>query len=372
MSWHGVRTVAGLELRQRLRTSRWPVVLGVWAGVIALVSLLSHRAMNDPELQSGPAMYDVVIFFVLGLGMLVVPSLTATSVNGDREHGVLATLQVTLLTPWDLVLGKLLAAWAVAAAFLGAAMPFLAWAWAEGGLSFGRILVSLLVLMLVLAVVCAVGLMFSTLTARTISSAVLTYLAMGALVFGTVIGFSLSIVLVSEDERVRVHGVPDEWWQENELREGQDGAGDGVTFKHEPTRADCTTFTREMTVAHTERIWWLLPLNPFVVVADAAPPAPPTGRHGIVTGFTPMRSISAGARTARVGETGEVRQECHFGGPGAQAYTPEDPLTRAASAAPVWPYGLGFLLAAGAASTWVASRRLRTPVHRLPSGTRIA
>ena len=42
-------------------------------------------------------MYDVVVFFVLGLGMLVVPSLTATSINGDREQGVLATLQTTLL-----------------------------------------------------------------------------------------------------------------------------------------------------------------------------------------------------------------------------------------------------------------------------------
>ena len=30
MSFHGVRTIAVLELRQRLRTSRWPVVIGIW------------------------------------------------------------------------------------------------------------------------------------------------------------------------------------------------------------------------------------------------------------------------------------------------------------------------------------------------------
>jgi ABC-2 type transport system permease protein len=34
----------------------------------------------------------VLTFFVLGLSMLIMPSLTATSINGDREHGVLATL----------------------------------------------------------------------------------------------------------------------------------------------------------------------------------------------------------------------------------------------------------------------------------------
>jgi ABC-2 type transport system permease protein len=38
----------------------------------------------------------------------------------------------------------------------------------------------------------------------------------------------------------------------------------------------------------------------------------------------------------------------------------------------VWPYGLAFLLLAGAGSMVVSARRLRTPVHRLPGGTRIA
>ena len=213
MSWHGVKTIAALELRQRIRTSRWPIVFGIWVLLIAGISGLSYWATNDPDLRSGSAMYDIVVFFVLGLSMLIVPSLTATSVNGDREHGVLATLQTTLLTPWDIALGKLLSAWVVALAFLVTALPFLAWAWFEGGVSGGRIALSLLVLVLVLAVVCAIGLMFSTLTARTVSSAVLTYLTMGALVFGTTIGFGLSAFLVTDEEQQQVYGIPENWWE---------------------------------------------------------------------------------------------------------------------------------------------------------------
>ncbi len=361
MSWHGITTVARLELRQRVRTSKWAVVLAVWFAVIALVTVLSYLALHDPQAQSGAAMYDIVIFFVLGLGMLVVPSLTATSINGDREHGVLATLQTTLLTSADLVLGKLLAAWAISGAFLVTALPFLVWAWVEGGVPVGRILLSLVVLMLVLGVVCALGLMFSTLTARPVASAVLTYLAMGALVFGTVIGFSLTAFLVSDEETVRVHAVPDDWWQQN-----QSSTDPG--FVREPTAADCTTFERRTTVTHTERIWWMLPLNPFVVVADAAPSDPPN-EEGLYAGFTPMRWISAGARTARRGETGEVREECYFGDSGPQ---PTDPMEAAANSAAVWPFGLGFLLLSGAGATLLANRRLHTPVRRLPNGTRIA
>jgi ABC-type transport system involved in multi-copper enzyme maturation permease subunit len=368
VSWHGISTVARLELRQRARASKWVVVLGIWFAVIALVSVLSYLALNDPDAQSGAAMYDVVIFFVLGLGMLVVPSLTATSINGDREHGVLATLQTTLLTSADLVLGKLLAAWAISGAFLVTALPFLAWAWVEGGVSVARILLAVLVLMLVLAVVCALGLMFSTLTARPVASAVLTYLALGALVFGTVIGFGLSAFLVNDRETVRVYSIPNDWFEQN--RPVPDANGTIVPgAERVPTRADCVEHDEQRDVTHTERIWWMLPLNPFVVVADAAPSEPPRNTD-MGSGFTPMRWISEGSRAARVGETGEVRQECWVDGP-ADA-PPTDPLAAAASKAAVWPFGLVFLLLMGSGATAVAERRLRTPVRRLPNGTRIA
>lgn len=383
MSWHGIRTIAALELRQRVRTSRWPIVLAVWVVLIAGVTFLAYWATNDPDLSSGSAMYDIVVFFVLGLSMLIVPSLTATSVNGDREHGVLATLQTTLLSPWDIALGKLLSAWAISLAFLTSALPFLAWAWFEGGISAGRIVMSLFVLILVLAVVCSIGLMFSTLTARPVASAVLTYLTMGALVFGTTIGFGLSAFLVTQEETQKVYGIPESWFQ-NHQPPAFDPSDPNLTPEQleqikksqvEPTRADCTTFTRRATVAHTERIWWMLPLNPFVVVADAAP-SQPRKKNGIYSGgFTPMRWISAGSRMARNGPD-DVAQECaSFIGEGQGEFTDGsyvDPLDEALESAPVWPFGLGFLLIAGLGAGVVAGQRLRTPIRRLPNGTRIA
>jgi ABC-type transport system involved in multi-copper enzyme maturation permease subunit len=382
MSWHGIKTIAALELRQRLRTSRWPIVFGIWVLLIAAISFLSYWATNDPELRSGSAMYDIVVFFVLGLSMLIVPSLTATSVNGDREHGVLATLQTTLLTEWDIALGKLLSAWVVALAFLATSLPFLAWAWFEGGISGGRIVLSLLVLVLVLAVVCAIGLMFSTLTARPVSSAVLTYLTMGALVFGATIGFGLSAFLVTQDAPQQVAGIPESWYTEHQPP-AFDPSDPSLTpdqleqiqkSQAEPTRADCVTFTRTGTVAHTERIWWMLPLNPFVVVADAAPSQPRKDAGIYSSGFTPMRWISAGARAARNGPS-DVHDECsgYVASPdGSFNGDSGDPLAKALDTAPVWPYGLAFLLLAGAGATALAGSRLRTPIRRLPNGTRIA
>jgi ABC-2 type transport system ATP-binding protein len=51
---HGIRTVAALELKQRRRTSRWPVVLGAWVGVIGLVTFLTWRAGRSTPTMGAP------------------------------------------------------------------------------------------------------------------------------------------------------------------------------------------------------------------------------------------------------------------------------------------------------------------------------
>ena len=53
----------------------------------------------------------------------MVPALAAQSVNGDRERGTLATLQVTRLTAGDIAVGKLAAAWGTALVFLAISAP---------------------------------------------------------------------------------------------------------------------------------------------------------------------------------------------------------------------------------------------------------
>lgn len=379
-------TVARLELVQRARTSRWPLVLGAWFVIIGLVTFASWRAVREADFASGPSLYDVTTFFVLMLGMLVVPSLTATTVNGDREHGVLATVQTTLVTSWELVLGKLLASWIVSLCFLATALPFLGWAWAEGGLSVGRILLSLLVLILVMAVVAAVGLMFSTLTARPVASAVLTYLTLATLVFGTLISFLLAAVLMTDQVEVRVKGIPESYWAAQTAPPTSDGSAPTGGEK-QPTQADCEVFTRTIEVSRTDRLWPLLAMNPFVVVADAAPSRlVDTGTFS--GGFTPMRWISDGSRDAKAGATpaGGLVEECSWlpeTTSAADTGEAEDAM-RAREAAreqatrerrdanAVWPWGLAFLVGMGLVSVFVAEHRVQTPVRRLPSGTRIA
>ena len=348
LTWSGVRTVAVLELRQRVRSTRWIVALVVWfvvvGGITALASgSVSFLSGTGGVAPAGPVIFGFVVFFVLFLGLLVAPTLSATSINGDRNAGTLATLQVTLLSAAEIVIGKLAASWVAALAFLGASLPFIVWALAAGGVRVMALVATVLVLALILAVVCAIGLGFSALTARTSGSAVLTYLTVAGLSALTLILFGLTVPLVNTHAEVKVYGV--ESW-DSELT------------------PECSWFSETRTVVHTERTWWLLALNPFVIVADAAPATTSTLDQ---TSFDPLSAIRTGVRYARTGPE-MVVDNCWTQGPGYVSPVPE----RRLDSAPVWPWGVGAYLLIGAGSVALAVLRLRIPQKVLPRGTRVA
>ncbi len=360
----GVVTVARLELRQRVRSSRWVAVLIVWTALLGLLTTLIRWAVFksytvDGEFantadaarvhaQAGRMVFGIIVFLVLSLGALVVPALSSTSINGDRSAGILATLQTTLLTPLQIVVGKLAASWIVALALLGCAAPFILWAFFEGGTPVSRLLVVLLLLALVLLVVCAIGLGWSAIAARTSSSTLLTYLSVIFLGLGLPLLFAVSVPLVTSQQTVSV--------RQPDYTDDNNGT----------TTVDCVTETQEMSVFHSERSWWLLAASPYVILADAAPKP----LDGSLTD-DPLTAIRTGVREARLGPD-PVRDWCFDDtGRGSSQHEKERAAQRERLGV-TWPFGLGADLLLGALFAGIAVRRLHAPARKLPRGTRVA
>ena len=322
------------------------------------VSLLSGQEEARASVEAGRTLFGIVVLLVLSLGALITPALTSTSINGDRAAGVLATMQTTLLTPLQLVVGKLVAAWAVSLALLGCALPFLLWTFFEGGTPFGRLLVVLAVLALTLLVLCAIGLGWSSLTARTSTSTLLTYLTTAFLGVGLPLLFAVSVPLVQTYEERTEYTVQGE----------PDPAVEGGA------RWVCRPSTYTSAVTRTERSWWLLAPSPYVVLADAAPrPAQLTSAPE-----DPLSLIRYGVRSARIGSRLEFRSTCQ---PGQVPTPPSDDqwsgyqakrLAETEKLGITWPFGLAADVLLGLAFGAIAVRRLRAPVTRLPRGTRVA
>ncbi|WP_298251809.1 ABC transporter permease [uncultured Arthrobacter sp.] len=359
-AWTAVRTVFSLEMKQRLRGRAWYWMLGVWFVVIGFIFVLGTAFLGTMDNEGG-ILFDLVVGFVLFFGLLVAPGLSANAVNGDRAGGTLAILQVTLLSPGQLLLGKWLASSVGSLAFLVLSSPFIFWALALGGVDASEALVSLLMLAVELGILCAIGVGISALADRPLFSIVSTYMVVALLSIGTLIVFGLSSALVTE-ERMTTTSYYD--YPESAYRD--DGMFD------EDAELECITQTYTTPVAHTEYVAWLLAANPFVVVADAVPyslpdeppadalPGPygPTGDY-----YSPgvMEMASQLVRAAQAGPDLDVTCE--------EAAAALRPLPQEV---PIWPLGLGIQLALAGVLLLLGRRRLTMPARRLAKGTRIA
>ncbi|GAB4086592.1 ABC transporter permease subunit [Myceligenerans cantabricum] len=352
LSWHGLRTVTLLELRQRIRSTRWKLALVLWFVVVGAITGLTTWALaveaQDPYYgpdEFGGLIYSIVVCFVLFLGLLVAPTLSSGAINGDRNAGTLATLQVTMLSPAEIVLGKLAAAWIAALAFLVASVPFVLWAVLAGGLTVLALVGTLLMLAVVLGIVCAIGLGFSAIVTKPSAAAVLTYLTIGSVTVVLPILFGLLAPLTTTQDEVRV-------WSETSY--------DSETGFAE----DCAWETRTVPVWHHERSWWMLAPNPFVLVADAQPLV---GDVDLMDDSNLLSMVQYGVRYAMTDE-GTARNECYT----MNGVDPDGPGEVEVTDQMAWPWGLGFDLLLGGSGVVVAVRRLRIPTGALPKGTRVA
>jgi len=359
---HRLRTIIGIELRQRVRSVGWYVLLGIFAVILIALLSLSFAAFS---LTTGGSewFFSLVIMLVLLLTLLVSPTLSGSAVNGDRDAATLAPVQVTLVTTSEIVIGKFLAAWISGLAFLVVALPFLVVATLAGELNPGAIVTSLGILIIEVGVIAAIGVGLSAVIARPIFSVASTYLLVAALTVGTLIAFGLGGAALRTETTSISRDV--DW----------DAIPLGCDLSSPTTSTNCPRYEDLPCVESRfvseqprfDRVWWILAANPFVILADATPP---TYVNGNPTDL--FSQIASGVRLAQVApETTTSFDGCAL----SRGLSVDDyPSTeeRIAGTAPSWFVGLFVqLLLAGGLLAWGIART-RTPAKRLPPGTRIA
>jgi ABC-type transport system involved in multi-copper enzyme maturation permease subunit len=345
----GTGVIFSLEMRQRVRGVAWYVMLGVFFALMLLVTaLLTVIVSNGGAIGSpaaGAAAFSTIIYFVLLLGSLVAPALSGNAINGDRESGTLATTQVTLVSNWQIVFGKLLAAWVTALAFLVTALPFLIFTMFAGVPPL-TVIVSILVLALELGVVAAIGVGLSGIIPRPLFSIVVTYLVVAALTVGTLIAFGLGGLVFESPTVTRVYSSTK-----------TDAGGNGIQCHYQSTiRGQSPRF---------DYVWGALTANPYVLLADAVPTSyDSNGNPTDLFGY-----IKLAERSAQVApKLHQVSNDCDI------SYQDDSPQARSVidSTTPGWLVGMIVQLILAAAALWGAGVKLRTPAGRLSKGTRIA
>lgn len=368
--WSIIRVLVGLELRQRLRTTRWKATLAIAFLVLCLAVFGSMYLAMIPGSSTyrewAQNLYAIVMAAELFFGVILAPTLTATAINGDRKDATLAVVQATPISNWQLATGKLVGNWVSCLALVVIASPFLVWGMiaAPYGIGFG--LLGVVVLCLLFACYCGIGLGFSALTARPAGSAVLTQATVFFLILGLPALFGLLYPTIAQDHRV----IRADYTYVPRAAPG--------------TMPDCQDVEQMKTFYHTERIWWLLAPNPFLILPDVVAGHDNPDASGWTSAYrapgpTVAAPIAGLLSTARMGPYIDAPrcndQQVAYraeGTSGRPTFYDDKTAHENARVGDSWYLGLLVNVVFGGIGVLIAARRLRVPAGKLPKGVRIA
>lgn len=347
----GLWLVTSLELRQRVRSKRWYAGLAVWTvvllglGVLGLAPTMLFSTWDSVQPMAA-VIFSLQMILVLFAMLLVVPALSAGSINGDRTAGTLATLQSTLLSPVEIVLGKLLAGFLTGLAFIVLALPSVLPIAVLGSIGPLYLLRVMVVIALLTLCVTAVGLGLSAITQRQLGSVVLAYVVVFGVTVVLPIVWGTSAAFLQQDMQMT------QYQRDYEAGETVDG----------------WTCVAEPDIVQVTRVDLTLPLmwgNPVVLLAEAAPTVE-LDFSSTDDDLDALRVVKAGMRAAATVAHPAHQNDCEPSDAGYPAELGEVPNR------PVWPMGLALWMLAGGGSLAVATWRLAVPVRHLGAGTRIA
>lgn len=356
MNLTAVRVITVLELRQRIRSTRWK-----WSALalFALMSAIVFSSLYLATLDAGT--YDewarelltIALGAVLFVGMIGAPAISAATINGDRREATLAVVQATPITAWELTLGKFFGAWLASLVFIVLAAPYLIWGVVAAPSSVGFSILAIVVTALLLGSYCAIGLGFSALSTRPTASTMLTLATVLLLLVGLPAVFGLAL---PSTEREYTVVTADYQWERP------------APGSEAPPRSSCVDRPRQRTFHRTENIWWLLAPNPVLIVSDTLAAGTPETHRFWGSGESPTlpQNASQALSSARSGEmVGAARCD-------ERDFWLKRERYEGRFMGRSWYIGLLFTVAVGAAGLVVAARRLRIPAGKLPKGVRVA
>ncbi len=205
------------ELIERMRGARAVVFLTVWLGLLTGVCVLAYLGTVSVNNQFGidigqlgrigREIYEWVLFGMLVLLLFFVPGLTAGAITGERERQTLVPLQVTLMRPVDIVIGKLSAALAFLVFLVVAALPLLGVSLLVGGVGFFDLFRGLGMLLFTGLVLGSVCVWISSVVRKTTAATVISYAL--SLVF--TIGSFIVMIVLAIVQLAASDGFDDPW-----------------------------------------------------------------------------------------------------------------------------------------------------------------
>jgi ABC-type transport system involved in multi-copper enzyme maturation permease subunit len=172
-----------------------PVMMGDNGGM-----MIDQTGIRPSELQGvGLGMFTAVVAALALTLLVLVPAMVGGSIAGERHSQTLQPLQLTAMTPTQIVLGKLVSSLAYLVLALACAAPVLVIPFLLGGLSATQVIGAYVVLVLVTFEFAAVSLAVSSIMSRPAPAIIVSLLVCGFLTIAPWIATGLAFAASAND-----------------------------------------------------------------------------------------------------------------------------------------------------------------------------
>lgn len=194
------------ELKQSVRSIKFPITLGLYCFTLAVIGLFTLVAISTPSYpaynvytikQDFIAFYSILFGLEFALALFVVPALTGGAISGERNHGTLDLLLLTNLGTFRIIMGKLLSAVNKLFLYVFSSLPILSLIFTMGGTGLGDLGKYMLLIILTSLYIGSFGILMSTIFRKTSTATAVTYIWVMLITFGTIFVTFISNVFLA-------------------------------------------------------------------------------------------------------------------------------------------------------------------------------
>lgn len=179
-----VNPIVKKDLQVTARSMRLSWGLFAYEAVLTMVFLVALSIIQ--EVSSGfygsGNVYSRLIYLFPVLSIvqvcivaLIVPIMTASAISGEKERQTFDIMLTTCMSPFSIVLGKVMSAVLQILFFVAAGMPIMSLAFVAGGLSWSYLFYFVLTIVLLSLISGSIGILCSAFCRRSITAVILSY-----------------------------------------------------------------------------------------------------------------------------------------------------------------------------------------------------
>lgn len=141
-------------------------------------------------------LFPVVAIVQVCIVALIMPIITASSISGEKERQTFDIMMTTCMSPFSIVLGKVISAVIRIMFYVVASLPILALSFVAGGLSWGYLLLLLLAIILLAVFSGSIGIMCSAFSRKSITAVIMSFCVYFVVYGGTFLPLIIRAFLV--------------------------------------------------------------------------------------------------------------------------------------------------------------------------------